>query len=431
MSLVACLDRLGYYWAMVSDNIMHGNDAWIQNIIDQAKDIEVSEIEQKVIDKLIYEVYRISDVTNRRLWLAAAFDLLLSAEYYRTIAHAGWLYCPEHSVPLLLYPYTNACPRCVVQNKFVYHNANKPKSGSIGAKTSRLLSAFLQSLFLKNKFSVQVKKGVEPVDIVLIDHNVSPLALMFAEIKAAPLVTLPLAIISQTLTKEAGSRVTQVDHRVSDFATLYGTQLNIFLPKTTKGNPNWQLIPFGMRQDIFDEEWAYHSLFRLLSSEEQFLASYFQFWETALNHYEQKSQTDLFWLTNACGQPSPRPANWPRRHGASGHESISDSKSSVGMDRTDDLKKATYQVLKISTSGNPSQKFHFTAGIISNIHAIRHFDEYIEALKDVVWTHDETNGVQYARDLSPHTPLFNLFDGIVALTRTYTRDEWLAKIFAF
>lgn len=416
---------------MVADEMMYSNDAWLQYIIEQTKDIEVSEIEQNVIDKLVHEVYRLSTESNRRLWLAAAFDLLLSAEYYRTVAHTGWLYCPDGHIPLMLYPYTNACPCCVLQNKFVYHNANKPKSGSIGAKTSRLLTAFLQSLFLKNRRSIQVKKGVEPVDIVLIDHSTSPTALMFAEIKAAPLITLPLAIVSQTITQEVGNHVKQVAHRVSDFVTLYGTQLNLFLPQTTGSSSGWQLIPFGTRQDIFDEEWAYHALLRLLSNEEHFLTSYFDFWETALKYYEQKSQTDLFWLTNACGQPSPRPADWPRRHGASGHESISDSKSSVGMDRTDDLKKATYQVLKISTSGNPSQKFHYTVGIISNIHAIRHFDEYMYALKDVVWTRDEANKVQYARDLPPDTPLFNLFDGILALTQTYTRDKWLAKIFDF
>ena len=101
------------------------------------------------------------------------------------------------------------------------------------------------------------------------------------------------------------------------------------------------------------------------------------------------------------------------------------------MDRTDDLKKATYQVLKIGAEGNPSSKYHFLVGIISNIHAVRHYDDYLMSIQDIIWTRNKNISVKTAADLPPEAPLFNLFDGIIALTDAKTRDEWVNKAFDF
>ncbi len=55
----------------------------------------------------------------------------------------------------------------------------------------------------------------------------------------------------------------------------------------------------------------------------------------------------MYYLANASGSP-PKIAKdrdgWPKK------ESISDSKTSAGMDRTDDIKKGIYQSLKIGTN---------------------------------------------------------------------------------
>jgi len=407
-------------------------DDWIEDILNRSQELEISQIEQAVISKLIELIYGNSiTLPDRRLALAAVFDLLATAEYYRNVGHVGWLYCPTDDTPLLLYPYTNVCPRCVLKNEFVFHKANKPQSGSIGAKTSRLLAVFLQALFLKNNRTVEVRKGVEPVDILLVDRMGRPTAVMFAEIKAAPLVTLPLAVTSQLLTREKDGKVVNIGHRTTDHAALYGSQLNMLLPNSLNEGSTWELTPFGNKENATDELWAYRSLLELLETKPAFLGEYVSFWESALRSYEQKSQTNIFWLTNACGQPLPRPTNWPRRKGASGFESISDSKTSVGMDRTDDLKKATYQVLKIGTEGNPSSKFHFRVGIISNIHAVRHYEDYLTALQDVIWTRSQNRSVKTASDLASNTPIFNLFDGIIALTQSQVRDKWVSEIFNF
>ncbi len=101
------------------------------------------------------------------------------------------------------------------------------------------------------------------------------------------------------------------------------------------------------------------------------------------------------------------------------------------MDRTDDLKKATYQSLKIGAEGNPSANYHYRVGIISNIHAVRHYEAYLTSIQDIVWARNKDESAKTAVDLPPDTPLFNLFDGIIALTQTTARDRWIKDIFDF
>ena len=149
-----------------------------------------------------------------------------------------------------------------------------------------------------------------------------------------------------------------------------------------------------------------------------------------MESYRQKDQDSVYWLTNGCGQPSPRPADWPKGKGA-GYESISDAKTSVGMDRTDDIKKAIYQVLKIGSETKPSDGFDLKVGIISNVHAVRHFEDYFASLKDIVWTRDESGTATVVDQLPSDAALFRLFDGLIALTETLTHDQWIKETFDF
>jgi len=101
------------------------------------------------------------------------------------------------------------------------------------------------------------------------------------------------------------------------------------------------------------------------------------------------------------------------------------------MDRTDDLKKATYQILKIGAEGHPTTDYSLKVAILSNIHAARHFDNYLAAFKDIVWTRDPTGQVKLAKQLPPDTEIYNLFDGIITLTHLLARDDWIRNSFDF
>ena len=56
-------------------------------------------------------------------------------------------------------------------------------------------------------------------------------------------------------------------------------------------------------------------------------------------------------------------------------------------------------------------------GLAGNVHAARHYGNYLEPIEDVVW------GLGNSQEEA--VELYNLFDGIVSFTRSHMRDEWL------
>jgi len=316
-----------------------------------------------------------------------------------------------------------------LSNLFYFHPSSKPESGSIGRSTSRLLRNFYIALLKKRGRQEKILKGAEPVDVVIVNeatHNI-----LFGEIKASPLLTLPLVMSSEKLTDDSGNEITEHDGNLT-INTVFNQQLSLFVPKLNDGLWQERRFSFGKRANLADKFWGYQSMIELLERDDTFLESYYTFWNEALTKYHPKLTDSVYWLTNACGAPNPRPEWWPTSKGGDGkgYESISDSKTSVGMDRTDDIKKGIYQVLKLGSEGKPvSSKWSFKIGIVSNIHAARHFEEYLESLKNLIWTHDITGKAKKAGDLKAEHPLYNLFDGIIALTEYHLRDEWLKQVF--
>lgn len=382
--------------------------------------------------------FTLSTSTPLGVSLAVCFDLLVTAEYARRVANNGWLYCPTDP-PMLLYPFVNACPRCVLSEKFVFHKSNKPESGAIGTVTSNILCKLLLHTFTSSGRSLSVYKGREPVDIIIADEAAS--LYLVAEVKAAPLITFPLATPVGSMTGlSIDGDPTAVDH-TQTLNPLLTDHVHLFIPGASG---DCVLYPLG-RKDDSNHYWSYDAMATLFDSTPEAFHVIATFWQRAFSAYgslygSKKNVTidPAFWFTNACGQPSPRPFDWPtRQKGVGGFESISDVKSSVGMDRTDDIKKGIYQVLKIGTEHKATRPATVCTALISNIHAVRHYDEYLGGLQDVIWTFDPLpdgdvfSSPRFASDLDPETPLYNLFDGIVSLTKSHTRDPWINELFSF
>lgn len=404
-------------------------DTWINNVLEKSSPIAPKDpLERELAELLVDIVWEYKNRANGATGyaLASAYDLLVACEYFASLSHSGWLYCPEDT-PRLFFHYTNCCPRHVLSNNFYFHPSMKPESGRIGTATSRLLLLFFETILKKANRPERILKGSEPVDAIIVNDEEQ--RILFAEIKASPLLTPPISTLAQRLTVEVEGETTDRGHDSVDNTGLFGAPLELLIP--SKGNQGWRdsYHLLGSRNNREDKAWGYRGIIQLLKKDANFFPAWFSFWEEALKAYHPKKFAPIFWLTNACGTPTPTPSNWPERRRGSGFESISDTKTSVGMDRTDDIKKGIYQVLKIGSVGKPNTEFwDFKVALMSNIHAARHFNDYLASLKDTVWTLDSTGKAKKVADLPDDQDVFNLFDGIITLTFSLSRDDWINEI---
>lgn len=362
--------------------------------------------------------------------LAAGFDLGVSAAYAQLIGNNGWVFCRHKrgkKVPKLFYPFVNACPRCMINGSFVFIPSKKPESGKIGKVTSALLGAIYNEIVMarsKGKCSVSLIGGSEDVDAILHEDE----KVCFLEIKAAPLVTFPFVVDSDDLTESHGDEVGPApDHKEVVFPEMSAIKISIYIP-----NGDFA-IPIGVRKEGM--EWPYSILEKVVLDKDLF-SKYLAAWKDVYDRYRSALPKEgAFWLSNGCGQPTPRPKDWPARRYGSGYESISDYKSSVGMDRTDDIKKGIYQVLKLGThykEFSADGNYDVKTALISNMHAIRHYDDYLHEFSDVIWSVDANDRPYIIRkdEEEWHIPVegvHNLYDGLIAFTKNHIRDEWLAS----
>jgi hypothetical protein len=321
---------------------------------------------------------------------ASLYDLIVSSFYYEVaISNDGWTYCAENnhdSSPLITFPFVNACPLCsTVQNKIVKCVGNKPESGSIGKITSETLLLLLKEMFHFYSKHVVVSIGQEPLDFVISSLDDSNHCI--GEIKAAPLVVLPLC--SQIPALDVATT-----HKHRYLADMSSLPLSIFLPIANEGSWSYRMISLGQSTS---PSWAVQGLLNAITSDENFLKDYFFFWHYSFECYRDKSRHHpLYWLTNGCG--------------SKGTTNVSDSKTSVGMDRTDDIKKGIYQLLKIGAESRKSPPIgqHCFISLLSNLHAIRHHEDYIQPIENIMWRYSDI------ADLT--SSYYNLYDGLFSFS---------------
>lgn len=394
-----------------------------RELLDSVRPKGLPDEVQRIIGQIIDIAYSKPFKQSFGVRLAALFDLFVSCQYYNGLANKGWTYCPNGN-PMLFYAYTNLCPHCLGSNKFVFTKGNKPESGQIGVATTEILCEMLVSCFRLKGREIEIHKASEPIDVII--YEPATQLMVISEIKAAPLFTIPLSLPCEKITEEIDGVLVDVKHNLCDNPFLHKSQPLLFFPTT-----DFHKERFFQLKIEWDNVYPFFFAIReLCLSDKEFLPFFFDFWEEAYSSYKDKIKSNpVFWLTNACGQPTPRPDNWPKRS-SGGYETVSDAKTSVGMDRTDDIKKGIYQVLKLGAEYKPGYKNIKTA-LISNVHAVRHHDEYLNCIKDIVWTIDESREIRSWSEIDPKAPLYNLFDGIISFTESDIRDEEVTRLFSF
>lgn len=336
---------------------------------------------------------------------AFAFDLLVSLAYIDSISHLQRHLSHVSNLPdghNLHIGFINLCsPLLIEKNQWYYQKAAKPPSGMIGKLTSEIILRFLQLLH-PGLHSVRTVGGSGLADAML--HH-SDGRVILGEVKAAPLTTFPLLL-------SFSGNVAQVDPVMLTRSQVMEMKSALYMHcehLIDLGKVKSELWPFEPAIAYVTDELNAARVQRIVTT-----------WSRICSAYREKDRnSNLYYLANASGHlPAVAVSmfDWPKQ------ESVSDSKTSVGMDRTDDIKKGIYQTFKLSLEANRAcvQKEIRTA-IISNLPAYRHGLEYVDPFSDVYWDFEPpaSDPAPFAHNHRKKRP----FDYIITLKDPFLRGE--------
>jgi hypothetical protein len=343
--------------------------------------------------------------------LAASFDLLVASKFYQYVVPEGWLWCGHSNKDF--YPFLNACPSCVLDSRFVHHEGHKPGSGQIGPTTALAFREIVASYFsLTGKKNCIVCNASEPIDLAILDTKKK--IIFMAEVKAAPLFTPPLCR-PHTANSMQTQKTLPLNHSLGVERRLHEAEFSLYIPDSEK--PLEIPIEAGA---VGKEAPLDKYLAQSFKKNPALAVRYFKIWRRMWIAYQEKRTNDiLYWFCGACGLPRNPGEGWPRQSDGKPKGSISDGKTSVGLDRTDDIKKATFQALKLGVEnrGRDAGGWTLLIGLASNLHASRHYTGYLKPYEDIIWGWGKQKN---AREL------YNLFDGIISLTKSHIRHDWLS-----
>lgn len=298
--------------------------------------------------------------------------------------------------------FINLCSPCYSNaEKWSYQKAVKPQSGALGKLSSEVILRFIEKLYPELHEVVAVG-GTETADAVL-KHSSGMIIL--AEVKSAPLLTYPFIF-------KVGDSCLNGEHEKITITTSQLRECDSAIyfhngEKVDLGKVGGSLWPFKPLVD-----------FMVNPINSKTINFCIQSWLEAKDAYSKKDRTNrMYYLANASGSP-PKIAKdrdgWPKK------ESISDSKTSAGMDRTDDIKKAIYQSLKIGT--HIKSDSNIKTAIISNLPAYRHGNEYITPFVKMYWGLDDDLVEMQGAKAIMLKDLRRVFDFIITLEEPILRD---------
>lgn len=176
-----------------------------------------------------------------------------------------------------------------------------------------------------------------------------------------------------------------------------------------------------------EKGWAEAGLENTLRKNPDVFAQIVREWSHLWELYQTKHSNDAcFWFTGGCGRPSTPGEGWPTDAGGKPLGSISDCKTSVGMDRTDDIKKSTFQVLKLGVEHRHALEasgWKIGIGLLGNLPAARHYAGYLSSYEEIVWARTSPGA-------EPET-WSNLFDAVASFTSSKIRADFLTGLLSF
>ncbi|MGQ9902111.1 MAG: hypothetical protein ACUVR1_07855 [Fimbriimonadales bacterium] len=348
----------------------------------------------------------IEDTESLGIALGSIFDWCVSLLYAEKVANTGWLYCPD--AQMSFYPYIKSCPVCGrVEN--IEPRVHKPSSDTIGRYTTICLGTILSEIcrVSQNKFAVKIlptSRG--DIDMLIFDSTTAVLC----EVKSSPLYLFPLCVrYEKPLKTFSGVEVSELTtHEIVAVDAIESRELYLFLA-------GGYLIPvrlvsevasqFLSLEDSRNPDRLYEMLDTVRGTWASMYAGYTSRWRV---------NSDLRWLTCGCGG------------------SVDDSKNAPGLDRTDDIKKGIYQMLKISAKySRGCQERRIRTALLSNMHPVTHYEEYLRDFEDALWTRGKDIQERSGQTvLVEGNNLLPFYDMLLTLTRSWFRDERLEQAFS-
>lgn len=347
--------------------------------------------------------------------LGALFDLVVSAKYAeRLVADGGWTYCAGDNLSdgsSLYFCYLRSCPRCsvrkIIKPKVV---SNKPSSDTIGEICGDVTYEILSEVIRVNSPTTKLGKNRDrQADVDFVVYNANMLAL--GETKSSPLVIYPLEVRLDKLLTEVrdGQRLAKRDHTQAT-ANLEHAEIFMYIPHKN--------IRISLGQAT-TSQWIYEKLIQYVKMPKN-VALLITAWKELYEVYAAnllRGKTDSRkWITCGCGG------------------GVDDSKNKPGMERTDDIKKGTYQSLKFGTyykEKDPQRRVRSL--IASNFFPLRTFERYLSEMSDVIWTkekYSKTLTIPESDNLAAFSKqdLFYLYDAIICFTESIYMDNSLREI---
>ena len=296
--------------------------------------------------------------------------------------------------------FINMCaPSFENEDMWIYQKAAKPQSGALGKLSSEIILRFIKVIY-KQFDSILSIGGTESADAVIEHQNGT---IILAEVKSAPLLTYPVLFkIEQATGQHKSLNITSSQLKECDSA--------LYLHNNT-------IIPLGkVKSDL----WPFKPTINYITDPANSIKvkSMASTWLKSKEAYKNKDRNErLYFLANASGQPpasEKKKSKWPCR------ESISDSKTSAGMDRTDDIKKGIYQVLKIGAQHSDNKNMR--TALISNLPAYRHGKEYVDPFIDMLWGYDSYTTDLLGQKVIERNKLKRIFDYLITLEEPLLRD---------
>lgn len=334
---------------------------------------------------------------------AFCFDLIMSLAYIDATSGLEKYIescpnCPENYNAHI--GFINLCSPCYEFDKrWTYQKAAKPQSGALGKLSSEVILRFIKSIYPQFD-SILAIGGTETADAIIEHENGD---IILAEVKSAPLLTYPI-IFELGLDSQEHEAASLTSSQLKECNSALYLHRNSLVPL---GKVKDDLWPFKPAIDYFLDEGNSSQVEEIIDT-----------WSVAREAYKEKNRGNpLYYLTNASGNP---PAIAKTRDGWPQKESISDSKTSAGMDRTDDIKKGIYQVLKIGSQyfGNLTVK----TALISNLPAYRHGEIYVSPFKDMLWGYERDIEEISGGKAIKRENLKWVFDYIITLEESVLRD---------